>query len=146
MPASAPQTETDEQALEQAGADGHRWTRHFHDGDLIAAIHDLRDVDFLEIIRQAIVKGFQPIDFALDAIELREPLAQIERFGFPFLDVALQVLHLFADGFAAGLEFLDGVLPVKLDQVFLLGDFIVQLDDLRMLGPQVLGEGVALRP
>ena len=30
--------------------------RHFHDGNLVAAIDDLRDIDFLQIIRQAIVK------------------------------------------------------------------------------------------
>ena len=109
MPASAPQTETDEQTLEQAGAHGDRRTRHFHDGNLIAAIDALRNVHFLEIVRQAIVKRFQPIDFSLNAIELREPLTQIERLGLPFLDVALQVLHLFADGLAAGLEFFHGV-------------------------------------
>ena len=92
--------------------------RHFHDGDLIAAIHALRNVNFLEVVREAIVKRFQALGFSLDAIELREPLAQIERFGFPFLDVALQVLHLFADGFAAGLEFLHGVLHDRARSVF----------------------------
>ena len=92
--------------------------RHFHDGNLIAAIDALRDVHFLEIVRQAIVKRLEPIDLALNAIELREPLAQIERLGLPFLDVALQVLHLFADGLAARLELFHGVLPVELDQIF----------------------------
>ena len=117
MPASAPQTKTDEKALKQSGTHGHRWTRHFHDGNLVAAIDALRDVNFLEIVRQAIVMRFQPIDFSFNAIELREPLAQIERLGLPFLDIALQVFHLFADGLAAGLEFFHGILPVKLDQV-----------------------------
>ena len=66
--------------------------------------------DFFQIVRQAVIQSFQAIDFAFDAIELREALAQIERFGFPFLDVGLQVFHLFADGFAARGQFLDGIL------------------------------------
>ena len=68
-----------------------------------------------------------------DAVELRELLAEIERLLLPFLDIRLKVLHLFADGFAAGIEFLDRVLPVKVDQLFLLIDLVIQLDDLRML-------------
>ena len=68
---------------------------------------------------------------------MREPLAEIERFVAPFLDTGLQVLHLLADGLSAGIEFFDRVLPIKLDQLFLLRDFVVELDDFRMLGPQI---------
>ncbi len=97
----------------EIGADG-----HFHDRDLIAAVNGLRDVDFLKVIRQAIIKGLKPIDLSFDAIELRQALPQIERLALPFLDVGLQVLHLLADGFAAGLKLFDRVRAEKLDQVF----------------------------
>ena len=85
----------------------------------------MRDVHFLKIVRQAIIKRLQSIDLSLNSIELRQPLTQVERLVFPFLNVALQVFHLFADGFPAGLEFFHGVLPIKFDQVLGLRDFIV---------------------
>ena len=76
-----------------------------------AAIDYLGNVDFLEIVRQAIVECLQSIDLALEAIELREPLAQIERLRFPFLDIRLQVFHLLADGVSTRGELLDRVGP-----------------------------------
>ena len=48
--------EPDEQTLEQSRTDRNRRARRFHDRNLIAAVHDLRDVDFLQVVRQAIVK------------------------------------------------------------------------------------------
>ena len=51
IPASAPQPRPMSKTLDQAGTNRNRRTRHFHDGDLIAAIDDLRNVDFLEIVR-----------------------------------------------------------------------------------------------
>ena len=56
---------------------------HFHDGNLISAVDHLRNVDFFEVVSQAIVKRFQAIDLAFDAVELGQPLTQIERFGSP---------------------------------------------------------------
>ena len=68
------------------------------------------DIHFLEVIREPLVKRFEAVRPALDAIELREPLGQIERLGVPFLDAAQEILHLFADGFSARLQLLDRVL------------------------------------
>jgi hypothetical protein len=84
-----------------------------------------------------------PVDFAFDTIELRQLLAKHERLLLPFLDVGLQIFHLLADRFAAGIEFLDRVLTVKIDQFFLLIDLIIELDDLRMSRSQVLRKRVA---
>jgi len=54
-----------------------------------------------------------------------EALTEVERFYFPLLNVALQIFHLFANGFAPGFELLDGVGTERLNQLLLLRDFIV---------------------
>src|SRR3954468_61547 len=84
---SSTAAEADQEALDQTRANRNRSCRRFHDRDLVGAVHDLRDVHFLEVVSQAIVKSLQPIDLALYAIEQGEPLAQIERLGFPLLDI-----------------------------------------------------------
>ena len=45
------QTESDEQALEQTGADRDGRASCFHDRNLIAGVDHLRDVDFFQIVR-----------------------------------------------------------------------------------------------
>jgi len=92
----------------------------------------------LQIVSQTVIEGLEPIDLAFDAIELGEALTQIERLGFPFLDVGLEVFHLLADGFAAGFQFLHRVLTKNLDEFFFLIDFVVEFDDLGMLGRRSL--------
>ena len=68
---------------------------------------------------------FEPIGFSLDPIELGKALAEIERFCFPFLDVALEVFYLFTDGFTAGFQLFDRVSAEKRDQLFLFRDLVV---------------------
>ena len=115
-----------------------------HDRNLVVAVDHLRDVDVLQVVGQPIVKRFQTIDLAFNAIELGEALAEIERLGFPLLDVGLEVFHLLADGFPARVEFLDRVAAEKLDQLLLLRDLVVQLENLRMFRAKILGQRVAL--
>ncbi len=111
---------------------------------MIFATGNLGNVDVLEVIGEAIVERFEAINFALNSIELREALAEIQRFGFPFFNVGLKIFHLLADGLASRLQFFEGVGAEKLNQLALLRNFIVELDDLRVIRPQIFSEGVAL--
>jgi hypothetical protein len=104
----------------------------------------LRDIDVFQIAGQAIVKSFEAIYLAFDPIELGKTLAEIKRFAFPFLDVALEVFHLLTDRFATRFQSLEGVSAEKLDQFVLFGDFVVELEDFGMAWSQVLGQGVTL--
>ena len=73
-----------------------------------------------------------------------ESLAQIEGLGFPFLDVAGQIFHLFTDRITARLKFLNRIGAEKLDEFLLLHDFIVELQDLGVPWTQVFRERFAL--
>ena len=131
--------------LSKPGTNRHRHRGHFHDRNLIAAIDALRDVDLLQIVRQAIVKRFQAIDLALHAIELRQTLAEIERLRFPFLDVGLQIFHLLADGFPAGIEFFDRVARKSLIRFscFVISSFSLMI--FGCFGRRSFDKSVALR-
>ena len=48
---------------------------HFHDGDLVAAVDHLRDIDVLQVLGEAIVKRLETIDFAFEPVEFGEALA-----------------------------------------------------------------------
>ncbi len=105
----------------------------------------MRDIDILQVVGQAIVESLLAVDFTFQAIELRELLAEIECLLLPFLDVRLEILHLFADRLAPSVKLFDRVVPVEADQFFLLIDLVIQPDDFRMPRAQILGECVALR-
>ena len=145
MPARAPQPRPRKKTFDQARADRDRSSAPFHHRNLVAAVHHLRNIDIFQVLGEALVQNFQAIDLPFDAIEQGETLAQVERLGFPFLDVRLQILHLFTDGFAARLESFHGIRAKQVDQFFLLNNFVVQFDDLGMLGLQVTRQRVALR-
>src|SRR6266704_7170890 len=74
-------SQTDQQTLDQPGPDRYRRGGHFHDGNLIGAIHDLGDINLFQIVRKPVVQNLEPIHLSLDAVELGEALAQIECFG-----------------------------------------------------------------
>ena len=129
---------TNQQTPNESRPNGNGRRRHFHDRDLISRVDHLRDIDFLEVGCQSLVEHFQPIYFAFDAIELCQPLTQIERLGFPLFDVGPEIFHLFADGFTPGLELLDRITTIELDQFLLLRNLVSDLDDLGMFGPEIL--------
>ena len=82
---------------------------------MVLATGDLGNINVLEVVGKAIVERFETVDFTFNSVELGESLAEIQRFGFPFLNIGLKIFHLLADGFASGLEFFESIRAEELD-------------------------------